>query len=302
LLEAYRREKRREGKAVMDGEIGFRRLLERFGGRDAASITTREVKEWRDSPLDGHTPATVNRHLTILRAILRVGMRDRRISADALPEIEAFEENNARVRWLSDEEESHLLAAARANQRPLLVVAIHTGLRKSELLRLRWSDVDFAGRAIHVRESKSGQGRYVPMVSDAQLPLSLGPWAAEQLSAFGDIVVPSLRWPLLGCWLARRRLKRAQARGALALTTRELTIVGLGVLHMIAAVKGLPTVEAGASAGCIMGRLGIEWELVEQIPLECVPFAVAVITAIRPELKVDSDIAAALTRAGAATK
>lgn len=60
LLRAYRAEKTREGKAVMDGDIGFRRLLERFSGRRAGSLTTREVKEWRDQLREGHTPATVN--------------------------------------------------------------------------------------------------------------------------------------------------------------------------------------------------------------------------------------------------
>lgn len=78
LLQAYRAEKTREGRAVMDGDIGFRRLLERFGGRRAKSLATREVKEWRDELRKGHTPATVNRHLTLLRAILRMGIRDRK--------------------------------------------------------------------------------------------------------------------------------------------------------------------------------------------------------------------------------
>jgi hypothetical protein len=37
----------------MGSDIGFRRLLGRFGGRRADSITTREVKEWRDSLVEG---------------------------------------------------------------------------------------------------------------------------------------------------------------------------------------------------------------------------------------------------------
>jgi integrase len=165
LLEAYRTEKEREGKAVMDSDIGFRRLLERFGGRRADSIATREVKEWRDELLEGHTPATVNRHLTILRAVLRMAVRDKRIDSGALPEIEPFEENNERTRWLNDEEEARLMAAAPEYLRPALLVDIHTGLRRGELLNLRWDDIDFLGQSIRVRESKSGKGRNVPMDS-----------------------------------------------------------------------------------------------------------------------------------------
>lgn len=97
LLEAYREEKPRERRAVMDGDIGFKRLLHRFGGRRPDSLTTREVKEWRDELLEGHMPATVNRHLTLLRAILRMGIRDRRLAPGTLPQFEPLDENNERV-------------------------------------------------------------------------------------------------------------------------------------------------------------------------------------------------------------
>ncbi|HEY9158308.1 site-specific integrase [Candidatus Binatus sp.] len=172
LLETYREEKQREGKAVMDSDVGFRRLLERFGGRRADSLTAREVKEWRDALLEGHTPATVNRHLTILRAILRMGMRDRKIEAGAIPEIEPFAENNKRVRYLTADEELRLLEKLPEWLRPLVMVAIHTGMRRGELLNLMWADVDFVGGIIFVRTSKSGEGRRIPMSPTAHRTLS----------------------------------------------------------------------------------------------------------------------------------
>jgi hypothetical protein len=47
LLEHYRAVKRREGKAVMASDIGYVRLLERFGGKHAAEISVSEVDSWR---------------------------------------------------------------------------------------------------------------------------------------------------------------------------------------------------------------------------------------------------------------
>jgi integrase len=163
LLEAYREEKTRERRAVMDGDIGFKRLLHRFGGRRPDSLTTREVKEWRDALLEGHSPATVNRHLTLLRAILRMGIRDRQLAPGALPEFEPLDENNERVRYLTDDEELGLIDALPQSLRSLVTVAIHTGMRRGELLNLTWAEVDLVGGTIFVRKSKSGEGRRVPM-------------------------------------------------------------------------------------------------------------------------------------------
>jgi hypothetical protein len=51
-------------------------VAEAFGGRRADTITLREVEEFRDGMLDTVSVASVNRHLTLLRAILNRGVRD----------------------------------------------------------------------------------------------------------------------------------------------------------------------------------------------------------------------------------
>src|SRR5713226_6984708 len=87
LLDDYREAKRREGKAVMKSEVGYRRLLERFGERRADTIAAAEVEEWRDGMRESFAPATVNLHLAILRAALRLAVRNRKLGAVALPAI-----------------------------------------------------------------------------------------------------------------------------------------------------------------------------------------------------------------------
>ena len=60
--------------------------------------------------------------------------------------VKRYREDNERNRYLSDEEETRLLAVLigpRAALRPLVVLAIHTGMRRGELLSLRWVNVDF---------------------------------------------------------------------------------------------------------------------------------------------------------------
>ncbi|GAB4488136.1 MAG: hypothetical protein OHK006_18140 [Thermodesulfovibrionales bacterium] len=70
---------------------------------------------------------------------------------------------NARERWLSPEEEQALISHATNPHwlRNLLILALHTGMRKGEILRLRWTEVDFSRRLI--LKSKNGEKRGIPM-------------------------------------------------------------------------------------------------------------------------------------------
>lgn len=163
LLDDYREAKRREDKEIIRGEVGFRRLLESFGGRSADSIGAAEVERWRDSLRETLSPATVNRHLTLLRAILSRGLRDGRIGSTPMTKVGWLKESNGRIRYLIDDEETRLMDALPGWLKPLVMTAIHTGLRKSELLGLRWDDVDFHAGAITVREAKSGEVERVPI-------------------------------------------------------------------------------------------------------------------------------------------
>ena len=173
LLDDYRTAKAREGKVIYGGELGWRRLLERFGGRRADAITDREVEEWRDALLELETlsPASVNKHQRMLGAILNRGVRDRKIARDTLPAIKMLKENNKRNRHADEDEERRLLDALPAFLHPLIEVELNTGLRRGELLNLKWRDIVFAGGAIHVREAKSGEGRSLPMNSAARAAL-----------------------------------------------------------------------------------------------------------------------------------
>jgi hypothetical protein len=108
LLKDYRDAKRLDGKAVMASGIGYRRLLERFGGSRADEIATVDVDKWRRELEETMAPASVNLHLCLLRAILPHGLRSKKLPAGALPEIDALKTNNQRVRYLTDDEENRL--------------------------------------------------------------------------------------------------------------------------------------------------------------------------------------------------
>ena len=91
--------------------------------------------------------------------------------------VESLPENNQRTRHLSFDEEDRLFVALTGDRQHLLAlvtVAIYSGPRRGELLKLRWSNVDFDLNAINFTETKTNKDRSVPMepiVQEALLEL-----------------------------------------------------------------------------------------------------------------------------------
>jgi integrase len=60
-------------------------------------------------------------------------------------------------------EEEKLFLSLPLEYHVLVLIALHTGMRKTEQLSLKWEDVDFRQKVITVRESKAGKARHIPM-------------------------------------------------------------------------------------------------------------------------------------------
>jgi integrase len=168
LLADYRKAKERAGKAIMRTDVGYRRLLERFGGRPARNIAQAEVEEWYAELMESMSIASANHHVQLLRAILLRGVSNRRLRHEDVPPMKLENPNNQRLRYLDQDEELRLLPALQDALKCIAALAIQTGMRKGELLNLRWPEVDFATGTIWVKEAKSGEGRRLPMNSAAR--------------------------------------------------------------------------------------------------------------------------------------
>jgi integrase len=79
--------------------------------------------------------------------------------------------DNKRLRYLLDEEEPQLMAQlvdTLAHLRPLVIVAIGTGMRRGDQLNLLWVKVDFQRNVIYVPNSKTGRDYPLPMNEDVR--------------------------------------------------------------------------------------------------------------------------------------
>lgn len=108
-------------------------------------------------------PSTANRYLTVIRAAFNYAIKQGKAKMNPTAGIKKFKENNERVRYLTDEEEARLFKALPVEHDVLVLTDLHTGLRQGELFNLQWTDIDFFTDTINVRQSKSGEGRRIPM-------------------------------------------------------------------------------------------------------------------------------------------
>lgn len=148
-------------------EYTIKRLLPAFGHLMLAEITTELVSDYRDERLKSVRPATVYQELALMRRMFNVARREWKWTKENPVSDLSFSvgNKNARDRWLTLEEERLLLSKA-ANPswlRPLLIVALHTGMRRGEILDLMWRDLDFNRRLITIQKSKNGEKRGIPM-------------------------------------------------------------------------------------------------------------------------------------------
>jgi integrase len=140
-----------------------------FGGMLLYKIITPLAAEYQDERLDDVKEATVYQELSLLRRMFNVAkkrwkwVKENPVSDGDLQF--SIGNRNARDRWLTVEEEQVLLASATSPVwlRPLLIAALHTGMRRGELLALIWKDIDFGARLVRVEKSKNGEKRSIPM-------------------------------------------------------------------------------------------------------------------------------------------
>ena len=127
--------------------------------------------------------ATVNRTLEVVRAILRKAANEWDWINKA-PSIRMLSEPTRRVRWITREEANRLLEVLPSHLRAMAQFSLETGLRKSNVTGLRWSQVDLVRRTawIHPDQAKARKAIAVPLSAAAVVVLR------EQIGKHPDYV------------------------------------------------------------------------------------------------------------------
>jgi integrase len=135
-----------------------------FGKRLLRSITHDDLRTFRVKRLQiptwqgkPRTIATVNREMAYLRRLLTIAEREGWISRNVFKSGDSLiniSDEKKRERILTREEEARLLSACegkREHLRAIIICALDTGMRRGEVLKLRWRDVDLETRTITIQ-------------------------------------------------------------------------------------------------------------------------------------------------------
>jgi integrase len=160
---AWSRETKRSWK--FDQWAG-RVLRQYFAGKTLAEITPMLVEKFKSDRRKGitkwggqRTPGSVNRELELLSRVFTRAIALKLVDSNPCSRVKKFRLNNMRRRYLLDEEEPRLLAACAgplAYLRPVLIVALGTGMRRGDLFSLSKSKVDFQRNLVWVPNAKTG--------------------------------------------------------------------------------------------------------------------------------------------------
>jgi integrase len=129
-------------------------VLPELGGRRLSEIERRDVQALADRMhADGVNPSTLRNTLAPLRVIFRRALRDGEVSVNPTSGLELPAVTGRRDRIADPQEAAKLIAAVPEKDRALWATAVYAGLRRGELMALRFDDVDLATNVIRVERS-----------------------------------------------------------------------------------------------------------------------------------------------------
>lgn len=195
----WAKQERKSGKQTVQViKNGFSFLLD----KQMESISTWEIETWRKNRhAAGTSPSTTNRQIAALRACLSKALEWGVISKHPLASLKQSRiDRNMTIRVITHAQEESLRKALRARDKnvrkkrlsantwraqrnraiksrhaeyvdhlePIVLIALNTGMRRGEILRLEWRDIHSKYLVVRGANAKSGQTRDIPLNAEAQ--------------------------------------------------------------------------------------------------------------------------------------
>lgn len=191
-------------KTIKVIKTGFPNLLD----WQLNTITAYEIEKWRSEKSKAKMkPATINSYVNPLKGAMSRAVEWDIIDTHDLHKVKALKVDNSRIRFLDKKEESSLRATLTIRDKrikderesgnkfrqqrkysllpelrdhnfadhlePLVLLAMNTGMRKGELLNLRWENVDLVNNVITIKaaNAKSGKARHIPLNKESKQTL-----------------------------------------------------------------------------------------------------------------------------------
>jgi integrase len=122
-----------------------------FGNKRVSKVKPQELEDYQSRRADqGKSAATIDMEVSIVKTMVTKAFDNDMVGGRAVKTFRQIKRklrpgSNARDRVLTFQEYTRLIIAAKPHLKPVLIVAYFTGMRKGELLNLRWSNIDRKG-------------------------------------------------------------------------------------------------------------------------------------------------------------
>ncbi len=138
-------------------------LLPFFSGKFLNNIGTRFVEEFKSRKASTGKLVSTNRCLALLKHMFSMAIVWGYTTTNPVKNVKLFKELRGRIRFLTQLEIERLLKELRGTARSIVIVALNSGMRKGEILNLKWRDIDFYNNYISIEVSKNGEARKIPI-------------------------------------------------------------------------------------------------------------------------------------------
>jgi len=146
-----------------------------FGAVKLAEVRRPDAQKYVTHRSGEVSPASVTKELNVLKHMMALGVEWELIPANPAHGIKPPRAPAGRARYLQPTELRAVVGACPEWLRPIAGLAVATGMRRGEILGLRWLDIDFKGGRIMLPQTKNGDGRIVYLNTLAQQALSVIP-------------------------------------------------------------------------------------------------------------------------------
>jgi integrase len=136
-----------------------------FGDRQLCDISIREIDNFNLS-LSESSPKTVKNTLELLTRLSNFSIR-KQIGAGLSFKIEYPVVNNEKTEDLSEDQVKNLLNVLNSSEnldvKNIMFLALYSGMRRGEIFKLKWSDIDLERKIVYLRNPKSGRDKVLPL-------------------------------------------------------------------------------------------------------------------------------------------
>lgn len=154
-------------KDFHNDEIKSKVVLSFFKGKNLSEILLKDIEAFvvyltKERKLK---KATVNRYISFISSTFDICIKNKLCSLNPCKELKKFKEDNQKIRYLTTEEEKRLFEFLPERIKPIIITALHTGLRRGNILNLKWSDIDFDYNFIEIlkQDNKGHKSIKIPL-------------------------------------------------------------------------------------------------------------------------------------------